>query len=57
MTEAALKYSDVRASERRFAVTEIELKVRGETADVFDGSERGVAVVIQRPYVRQVYVP
>jgi hypothetical protein len=38
-------------------VSEINLKVRGELADVFDGNERVVAVVIQRPYMRQVYVP
>jgi len=38
-------------------VFEISLNVQGELADVFDGSERVVAVVIQRPYVRQVYVP
>jgi hypothetical protein len=38
-------------------VTEISLTVRGELADVFDGSERVVAVVIQRPYLRRVYVP
>jgi hypothetical protein len=31
--------------------------VQGELADVFDGNERVVAVVIQRPYMRQVYVP
>jgi hypothetical protein len=38
-------------------VTEISLDVKGELQDVFDGSERIVAVVIQRPYLRQVYVP
>jgi hypothetical protein len=38
-------------------VSRIELSVRGELSDVFDGSERVVAVVIQRPYMRQVYVP
>jgi hypothetical protein len=38
-------------------VTEITLDARGELEDVFDGSERIVAVVIQRPYMRQVYVP
>src|SRR5262245_5044534 len=38
------------------AVSEISLKVQGELADVFDGSERVVAVVIQRPYMRQVFV-
>jgi hypothetical protein len=38
-------------------VSEITLDVQGELADVFDGSQRIVAVVIQRPYMRQVYVP
>jgi hypothetical protein len=38
-------------------VSEISLKVQGELGDVFDGNERVVAVVIQRPYMRQVYVP
>lgn len=38
-------------------VSEISLDVKGELADVFDGNERVVAVVIQRPYMRQVYVP
>jgi hypothetical protein len=38
-------------------VTDISLKVTGELEDVFDGKERIVAVVIQRPYMRQVYVP
>jgi hypothetical protein len=38
-------------------VSEISLDVKGALEDVFDGSERIVAVVIQRPYVRQVYVP
>jgi hypothetical protein len=38
-------------------VSEISLKVEGELEDVFDGNERVVAVVIQRPYMRQVYVP
>src|SRR5262245_15241294 len=38
------------------AVSEISLKVRGELSDVFDGNERVVAVVIQRPYMRQVFV-
>ena len=37
-------------------VSELSLEVRGELADVFDGTERVVAVVIQRPYLRQVYV-
>jgi hypothetical protein len=36
--------------------SELLLDVRGELADVFDGSERVVAVVIRRPYMRQVYV-
>jgi hypothetical protein len=39
------------------AVTEMDLRVKGELTDVFDGTERVVAVVIQRPYVRQVFVP
>lgn len=38
-------------------VTELTLEVKGELEDVFDGHERVVAVVIQRPYMRQVYVP
>jgi hypothetical protein len=38
-------------------VSELDLEVRGELGDVFDGSERVVAVVIQRPYMRRVYVP
>jgi len=38
-------------------VSEIGLNVQGELADVFDGTEHIVAVVIQRPYLRQVYVP
>ena len=38
-------------------VSEVSLDVKGELGDVFDGNERVVAVVIQRPYVRQVYVP
>ena len=38
-------------------VSEISLNVRGELEDVFDGTERVVAVVIQRPYMREVYVP
>jgi hypothetical protein len=38
-------------------VTEITLRVKGELTDVFDGTERVVAVVIQRPYTRQVYGP
>ena len=38
-------------------VSELNLTVKGELRDVFDGSERFVGVVIQRPYLRQVYVP
>jgi hypothetical protein len=38
-------------------VTEISLRVQGELADVFDSSERVIAVVIQRPYMRLVHVP
>jgi hypothetical protein len=38
-------------------VTEISLEAKGELEPVVDASERIVAVVIQRPYVRQVYVP
>jgi hypothetical protein len=38
------------------AVSEISLKVQGELSDVFDGNERVVAAVIQRPYMRQVFV-
>jgi hypothetical protein len=38
-------------------VSELALDVKGELDDVFDGNERVVAVVIQRPYMRQVYVP
>jgi hypothetical protein len=38
-------------------VSEISLKVTGELEDVFDGNERVVAVVIERPYMRQVYIP
>ena len=38
-------------------VSEIDLRVRGELGDIFDGGERIVAVVIQRPYMRQVFVP
>ncbi len=38
-------------------VSEISLKVTGELEDVFDGNERIVAVVIERPYMRQVYIP
>ena len=38
-------------------VSELGIEVKGELDDVFDGNERVVAVVIQRPYMRQVYVP
>jgi hypothetical protein len=38
-------------------VSEISLNVRGELEDVFDGTERVIAVVIQQPYMREVYVP
>jgi hypothetical protein len=38
-------------------VSELTLQAKGELEDVFTGSERVVAVVIQRPYMRQVYVP
>jgi hypothetical protein len=38
-------------------VSEISLTVKGELEDVFNGSERVVAVVIQRPYMRRVYAP
>jgi hypothetical protein len=38
-------------------VTEISLEVEGELADVFDGNERVVGVVIQRPYMRRVFEP
>jgi hypothetical protein len=38
-------------------VSELSLDVTGELEDVFDGNERIVAVVIQRPYMRQVHVP
>jgi hypothetical protein len=39
------------------AVTHLELTAKGELTDVFDGTERVVAVVAQRPYMRHVYVP
>ena len=38
-------------------VSEVSLKARGELGDVFDGNEHIVAVVIQRPYIRQMHVP
>jgi hypothetical protein len=38
-------------------VSELSVNVKRELDDVFDGNERVVAVVIQRPYIRQVYVP
>ncbi len=36
-------------------VAEITLTVKGELEDVFDGNERVVAVVIQRPYLTRSY--
>jgi hypothetical protein len=38
-------------------VSEPSFDVKGELEDVFDGNERFVAAVIQRPYMRQVYEP
>jgi hypothetical protein len=38
-------------------VAELSLEVTGELGDVLDGTQRVVAVFIQRPYMRQVYVP
>jgi hypothetical protein len=38
-------------------VSEVTVEVRGELADVFDGTQGVVAVFIQRPYMRQVYEP
>jgi hypothetical protein len=38
-------------------VSQVIFEARGELGDVFDGNQRVVAVVIQRPYVRQVFVP
>jgi hypothetical protein len=38
------------------SVTDITLQVDGELTDVFDGNARVVDVVIQRPYIRQVYL-
>jgi hypothetical protein len=38
-------------------VSEIRLIVKVELNDVLDGNERVIAVVIQHPYMRQVYVP
>jgi hypothetical protein len=38
-------------------VSEVRLQVQGELADVFDGTQRVVAVFIQRPYMRHVYEP
>jgi len=35
-------------------VSEFEVRFEGELTDVFDRRERVVAVVIQRPYMRQV---
>lgn len=39
------------------AVSSIDIKVRGELEDVFDGTEQVIAVVVQRPYVRRVSTP
>ena len=39
------------------SVSELSLDVTGELADVFDGTESVVALFIQCPYMRQVYVP
>src|SRR5215813_12250633 len=38
-------------------ISEMSLTVKGELEDVLDGSQQVVAVVIERPYMRQVYVP
>jgi hypothetical protein len=38
-------------------VSEISLDVQGELTDVFDGTQRVVAVFLQRPYLRHVYEP
>jgi hypothetical protein len=38
-------------------VSELSLTVTDELADEIDGSERVVAVAIQRPYMRHVSVP
>jgi hypothetical protein len=38
-------------------VSQLTLEVRGELGDVFDGTQRVVAVFIQRPYLRQVHEP
>jgi hypothetical protein len=38
-------------------VAELSLAVEGELTDVFDGTQRVVAVFIQRPYMRRVYEP
>jgi len=37
-------------------VSEITLRAQGELQDVLDGNERIIAVVIQRPYMRRVFV-
>jgi hypothetical protein len=39
------------------AVSEISLTAKGELEDVFYDNARVTAVVIQRPYMRRVYVP
>jgi hypothetical protein len=38
-------------------VSEVTVEVQGELAEVVDGTERVVAVFLQRPYLRQVYEP
>jgi hypothetical protein len=38
-------------------VAELSLAVEGELTDVFDGTQRVVAVFIQRPYMRRVFEP
>jgi hypothetical protein len=38
-------------------MSKISLDVKGELEDVFDGTEHVIAVVIQHPYMRDVYVP
>jgi hypothetical protein len=36
--------------------SQVSLVVEGELADVFDGTQRIVAVFLRRPYLRRVYV-
>jgi len=38
-------------------VSHLTFDVNGELSDVFDGNQRVVAVVVQRPYIRHVFVP